>query len=1011
MVLVLSVAQITGAAANPAAPGKWLDVARSLYAAIDQVHPGRGVTDYPGNTVEDIPKSTAMVLLAELDRTALALDPQKKSLAPAAGRWLLDHADENRNGIVGWGVPVAWDAYGDGSVNPAHTEYTISTAIAVDALLTWRARDPKAPKKEILDKVGKALEPYLDGAMKTPSGLAPYSLRESDRPYDTFNPAAYLAGQMQRYSGMVQNAKQQAALRAAADATMDSLLRHHKVSAAKHWYWNYSVQENVPNDLPHASYVIDGIKTYMAYGGRLSGQFDRFAVLGHLREFPAADGVVRGWPAFRTDVATPARSYDLGFALSVACSEESLADVRAPLFATLSRYRTPQGRYAKNPLGTDEKNPLIVGEYEAYLYRGVMACLRAQSEMLDTTTGPSKPLKTSAAATRLVEDAAFPAYRPSMPVPLLDPSLGTVVLGGNLEATVHRGRSTLQFDDPGLPLAVLEDGARQYVIFRSFPSDTLTLRTLGADSKLLCTTAISHGDANAIFRAASVHAGRIYVAYFDNPGSANWVVNWPVETLCASPAPSPVREKMASLEDPAGSTYEMIPALRFMAHVGTLYLVGGTLEVALSTDGHSRMRRVPACRHVVESAATPQGLAHLCVSPSPRDNGARSLVIVAPPGLAAPAVDAARGVPWGLAWSQDKLQVDYARSADQLRAVFMRDFLAAQHSGWLEAGINNDEGRIPWSQIYYANGLLDLLNISHRSESASRLFAPLLLSVRQRLDLEISLIDRHYTSGRFRTRAFTVDRSQALFAVQTARLLLLLQRYRDEIPAPVKLASFEKLKQDVLLLRNHIDVLAREGEQPEWIPLGKAHLRWPKGSKFYFDGLPVPYNQQNEWAYAVAKNADLRKHRTQLQTAHDISQLFMDRIAPQGNLPASGEWDYWWGHAFDGWSRADGISQNNPEYPGDKGKAWISFRTIDAMSLVTVTQNWNPAAHKNALRTAAELTSRGMLYPLANQSISTSTGKIHLEPAVAWGYSRLTSPWELANVVWSLSRLAPEVRP
>lgn len=32
---------------------------------------------------------------------------------------------------------------------------------------------------------------------------------------------------------------------------------------------------------------------------------------------------------------------------------------------------------------------------------------------------------------------------------------------------------------------------------------------------------------------------------------------------------------------------------------------------------------------------------------------------------------------------------------------------------------------------------------------------------------------------------------------------------------------------------------------------GNAHLRWPYGSAFYFDGLAVPYKHQNEWAYAM----------------------------------------------------------------------------------------------------------------------------------------------------------------
>ncbi len=1007
--LLLTVAQIAFAQPSQPAESDWSTVARSLYANIDQTQPGRGTTDYPGNTVDSIPKATAMVLLAELDRADLGFDPQKKSLARSAGRWLLEHADENHDGVIGWGVPVAWDAYGDGSVNPAHTEYTISTAIVVDALMTWRARDPAAPGKEILDKVGRAFDPYLNRAMRSPSGLAPYSLRESDRPYDTFNPAAYMAGQLQRYSGMVRDAPRQAALRAVADATMESLLRHRQVSARKNWYWNYSVQENVPNDLPHASYVIDGIRTYMAYGGRLSGQFDRYAVVGHMRDFPVEGGTVRGWPGFRDDVKTPARSYDLGFALYIACSEGT-ADLRASLSGSLHRYRTLDGRYAKYPLGTDTASPLVVAEYEAYLYRGVLACMRAQRDASRAGTESARTLTISKPSERVARASAGEAFAQGAAVPLLDPSLGSVVLDKNTKAVVHRAGSTLKFEDAGFPLAILEGRTGRYVVFRSYPSDALWLQKLDTDSKVVCAVPITHGDANPLFRTATLYGDSIYVAYFDNPTSANWLARWPADRLCAEAAG--VRTKIPSLEDPAGATYEMIPALRFLvAQQDRLYLVGGTLEAVIASDGSLQVRRVPGCRHVVESASTPSGLAHLCVAPSPRDSGPRELVIAAPSGVVAPGLNSDRGVAWGLAWSQGRLQIEYARSADQLRNVFLRDFLSAQHSGWLETGISNEEGRIPWSQIYYLNGLLDMLEVSRRSEAAFRIFGPLLPAARQRLDLEIGLIEQHYTKGRFQTRAFTVDRSRALFAVQTARLLLLLERYMKEVPAPRQFASLPALKRDVLELRNHIDVLARTGEKPEWISPGQAHLRWPKGSKFYFDGVAVPFNHQNEWAYAVAMAADSRKDAAPYRAAREIAQLFISRVAPEGNLPGDGEWNYWWGQAFDGWSRLDNVSENKPEYPGDKGKAWISFRTIDAMSLMAVTRQGSPLLHKNAVSSAASLAGRGLLYPLVNQSLASETGALHLSAKVANGYSRLTSPWELANVIWSLSRLTPEVGP
>lgn len=982
-----------------------------LHERVNPEHPGRGTTDYPGNTAEDVPKSYAMVLLAELDRQDAGLKPESRSMAAAAGRWLLDHSDENGDGVIGWGVPVAWDAYGDGSINPSNTEYTISTAIVVDALLTWSERDADAPVREIMDTVDRSLQPYLDKAMRTPSGLVPYSLQVSDRPYDTFNPAAYLAGQLQRFSRKTQNPERQMQLRAVADDTMRSLLEHRKNSPLKgRWYWNYSVQEEVANDLPHAGYIIDGIRTYIAYDGLLADRFDRFAVLAHLRDFPVGGETVRAWPLFRRDVAVPARSYDLGFALHLVCSEPYVADLRDTMLAILPRYRNEQGQYTKYPAGTEGQEVLSVAEYEAYLYRGVLTCLSVLRKSAGPSAGADRSLNASENTVRLVERDLAAGHPASAAVPLLGAPQGAVTISDHVMVMAHSNEGGQPFPEPGVPLARFESSSGRHVLFRQFPTDRLLLQRYDADGRAECALPLQHGgraDAQPILRAATEHGGRLYVVYYDNPGSANWLVSWTLAAACTD-ASTPI--KLPSLEDPAGSTYEMIPALRFHARGDRLYLVGGTLEAEVTVNG-IEARRVEGCRHVIESTVTPRGPAHLCIAAETGAHGARGFKVVAPRGVDVPALDPTLGVPWGLSWSVRRLQIDHARTPEQLGQLFVRDFLATQHHGWFDFGINNDEGRMPWSQIYYLNGLLDLLDVARRSDGAQRIFGPLVRDVRQRLDLEIALMDRHYAAGRYRTRAFTVDRSQALFAVQTARLLLLFQRYRAEVPGALSLASFDGLKRDVLTLKDHIEVLARDGETAQWLTPGRAHLRWPKGSKFYFDGLAVPFNHQNEWAYAVAENADPLLDAAPLSAAREIVQHFVDRIAPGGQLPSTGVWDYWWGRAHDGWTAADQVSVHKPDYPGDKGKAWISFRTIDAMALMSVSRQADRAVHAKAIESAAALTSQGLLYPLANQSLVGQTGRVHLQPEVAYEYARLTSPWELANVVWSLTRLVSDGQP
>lgn len=351
-------------------------ILENVLLGIDHNHPGRGLPDYPSDEPADVPKSYAMILLGTQADARHNKKNRITDLGIKAGNWLIDNADANRDGVIGWGVPVAWDAYGDGSVNPENTEYSISTAIVVDALLGWLDYVDDEKKLEILDIVEKALAPYLPRTVRTPAGMLPYSLLPNDRKYDTFNSAVYLAGQMQRYAQIVKRPDLKKALESAADSTMEALVKHKKKAPkTASWYWDYSVQENVPNDLPHAGYIIEGVITYIENNGRLSSAFNRNKIFEHLLDFFEKNGDVRGWPAFRPEIKTPPRLYDLSIATQLMCRFRG--KTAANLFlAEVTRYASPQGGYLKypyDPYELTEKNKRVA-EYEAYLYRALMSC-------------------------------------------------------------------------------------------------------------------------------------------------------------------------------------------------------------------------------------------------------------------------------------------------------------------------------------------------------------------------------------------------------------------------------------------------------------------------------------------------------------------------------------------------------------------------------------------------------------------------------------------------------------
>lgn len=377
-ILLAAALGLSGCFVNPQNPDPVQEIAR-LESKLDVQYPARGLADYPSSEIVDVPKGYAMVLLAEIDKARSSGAATVSEIGINAGQWLLQHDDENQNGIIGWGVPVAWDAYGDGSINPKDTEYTISTAIAVDALLSWLDFSDADLRAKILDVVERSLEPYLNSSMRTPAGLLPYSLMVSDRRYDTFNPAAYLAGQMQRFSHLASTPEKSVEMRAAADQTIQVLLQNKMVNIATgSWYWNYSIQENVPNDLPHAGYIIEGILVYMDYGGRLADDLNRSAVMAHLSDFLEKNHKdVRAWPNFRPDIKTRPRLYDISIGLQLACRYVPMQSMKDILLSQLPNYKMKNGNYLKYPL-TQEKDNFVVAEYEAYLLRALSACLKPQ---------------------------------------------------------------------------------------------------------------------------------------------------------------------------------------------------------------------------------------------------------------------------------------------------------------------------------------------------------------------------------------------------------------------------------------------------------------------------------------------------------------------------------------------------------------------------------------------------------------------------------------------------------
>ena len=1015
-----------------------------LLELIDPVNPGRGVSDYPNYPIADIPKSYAMILSAESNRYRYEGIKHQSDMMQTSGKWLIKHSDEDGDGIVGWGLPFSWDAYGDGSINPKNTEYTITTGIVINALIDWMEMDTDAPKPVIIGLAKRAFDPYINAKYYSPSGLFAYSLEVPDSSYDCFNPSAYIAGQMQRFSTYVKDLQLRNQLQTAADQAMLSLLKYHRIDPNGGWYWSYSLQEfNIPNDIAHAGYIIEGIRNYIQYGGAYSNRFDWNAVFLHLESFSGENYEEwYAWPNFSgIDSGVMPRLYGIGMTLYLIAKIDSVSKRAVKLVEIIEKYRLSNGHYAKTPKSKnkDEFKYIVIQEYEAYLLHGLSYFLyqpgsnqtgiqknKQKSEASNDVykIRPEKEDHASRKATfidekklsilpsrvkRVIDILNDNSIEEETSIPLTNYNTQSFKINAIFNITTLKFAliiedhidKTIQINEPGIPLKVLEmNQNRLFIFYRSLFSNSLVL----VDYKLYAgkvdsVTLDKNEETFFDFREAIIHRNELFIILYDSPSMKNFLIRFRITG--AHIETDRKREILPSLEDPAGSHYEITPALYMIPDHNDLYIIGGRLLSVFRNGKLITLPSIPDCMRVTEAIATPRGL--YCLYKTKNKNNQSTSRIFNITRNEKLDYDSSKGMPWQLRWENGSLAFNFIKNDSDLSNLVKFDFLRCKASGAFYMGTNNVEGRAAWSQLYYLNGLIDIIMLSKLSDQMYEIFHDLIGTIKKRLDLEIYLLDRLIRSEySIKTKAFTVNRTEAIFAVQSSRFLLLFNRYKKIVNNSIKLESHNILKDIVFGLKDHIEILSDHGESEKWLKKGRYHLRWPKGCDFFYDGTPVPYNHQNEWAQAILQTNGIHESdKEYVKGAKDILLHFSDTILKEGKFPSSGKWPYWWGTAYDGWKESDNVSKNMKSYAGDRSNAWISFRTIDSMAILSGGKDIPGLVTDNLIKSILALTNKGLLYPFIIEELIPYNKIPSLDKKICNEYIRITAPWEIQNSVWA----------
>jgi hypothetical protein len=220
--------------------------------------------------------------------------------------WVAANADLDGDDKPGWGLPQAWDAFQDGSVNPTNHPYTITTAIVLNGMLdalAIRSLWSVSECEHFRGLAGRVVmrwcrEVWSDGYG---GGFFWYSPNPADGIFAVNTPAMFLGSMMRLMHEHPEtfSDEERRLVEARADAQAEAIVSTAELREGSP-YWDYMAWPNSrsvrrPNDLVHHVYTVMGIEAYRDCGGRVQLPWTRMDALRSLDSF-WADGQIRQFP-------------------------------------------------------------------------------------------------------------------------------------------------------------------------------------------------------------------------------------------------------------------------------------------------------------------------------------------------------------------------------------------------------------------------------------------------------------------------------------------------------------------------------------------------------------------------------------------------------------------------------------------------------------------------------------------------------------------------------------------
>ena len=505
-----------------------------------------------------------------------------------------------------------------------------------------------------------------------------------------------------------------------------------------------------------------------------------------------------------------------------------------------------------------------------------------------------------------------------------------------------------------------------------------------------------------VFRNAIQHEKNIYIVLFDPLADAHFLRRWSMD---ASLSPVVDAGFHVPLAAPATSFHLDFKCLIEKTET-SLWIGGKNLAVEIPFSAPEQPRFV--------SFASNQRLVELLA------NETNAVALFRTDGLRATDTSSAPFACWDLIrhqrvdWASELfipfqgelqngcLSFRWVSTLADFQKVLLHDLRTSESSGTLYFGCSNDQGRVAWAQIDYLNAMLDLVVYSSLLPSTRFLDPEFRSQLRLRLDLEVLVLDQLLAPDApgLVSRRYTLGReTPATFAGHSGLVLRFLNRYQALLPDPVPLSNFASFSSAVFDVAGQIETLQFTGAETAWAAPGFAFLQYPYGAPVTFDGIPGPYNLQNAWAEGVltTAHAPVEKKATAIQ----VISLFNE--SELTNKPAGDyAWPYWYGPAREGWDANSTTSLNTPDYPGHKGLAGISYKTLDACAVMAMAANAEPGLiASETLDYLGSALSAGELNLCTMENFIRLSRIPEVSPRVLLRDSRVDGAYTFPNTAWS----------